>query len=59
MLFPLIYIIFQSLVNIYILKVKYDEIFEFIDRLSVILGKLSSFFVGQIIKYRSVAEKKE
>ena len=60
MLIPLIYIILYSLVNIYDLSVEYDEIFEFMTRFGVIIGELSSFFIGQIIKYRSIdVEKKK
>ena len=59
MLIPLIYIILYSLVNIYDLSVEYDEIFEFMGRFGVILGELSSFFVGQIIKYRTIKVKKK
>ena len=58
MLFPLIYIIISSLINIYGLNKENKEVFKFMSDFESILGELSSFFVGQIIKYRSITEKK-
>ena len=61
MLFPLIYIILYIFVNIYNnnINIENNEVFIFIDGFGFSLGELSSFFVGQIIKYRRICLKKK
>ena len=59
MLFPLIYIILYFFVNIYNLNVEYNEVSAFLDGFGYSLGELSTFFIGEIIKYRRNVIKKK
>ena len=53
--------ILYSFVHIYHnnMNIENKEVFIFIDGFGFSLGELSSFFVGQIIKYRRIGLKKK
>ena len=57
MLFPLLYIIVVSLINIYNSSLKYNEVFLFIVGFGFSLGQLLTFFLNHAFKYRRVSLK--
>ena len=58
LLIPLIYIIIYIIIQIFYLYNEYNEVSLYIQGFGLSIGQILTYFIGNIIKYRSINEKK-
>ena len=58
LLIPLIYIIIYIIIQIFYLYNEYNEVSLYIQGFGFSIGQILTYFIGNIIKYRSINEKK-
>ena len=58
LLIPLIYIIIYTIIQIFYLYYEYNEVSLYIQGFGFSIGQILTYFIGNIIKYRSINEKK-